>query len=280
VTGVAQLAPAHQRPDEEGFVEAHAVVTAVNGVLEEGSKDAPISAAGSKRSYSEMDAATEGPKLAEEPSSKRQEVDVPDVAGDVKELEQKGDAAVIAAAQELLKTSREKCRYQLEMMRTYQQRLFHYVQVNYKDGDQIMQCIPELETSRQTMNEYHTGASQTLEAAQLICREKRGVKLNTEEQEHKLEVSKVSIQLVENALIAANNHAKAHLGYKSVLQQLIDSGMHGEKGNIESAEAEAHKHGMEVQRKLHVVVQGLMQALPRLDPQGGVVALATASPCL
>jgi len=30
-------------------------------------------------------------------------------------------------------------------------------------------------------------------------------------QEHKLEVSKMSIQLVENALIAANNHAKAHL---------------------------------------------------------------------
>jgi hypothetical protein len=59
-----------------------------------------------------------------------------------------GDAAVIAAAQELLKTSREKCRYQLEMMRTYQQRLIHLVQINFKDGDQLMQCIPELETSR------------------------------------------------------------------------------------------------------------------------------------
>jgi len=34
-------------------------------------------------------------------------------------------------------------------------------------------------------------------------------------QEHKLEVSKVSIQLVENALIAANNHAKAHLVFSS-----------------------------------------------------------------
>jgi len=41
-------------------------------------------------------------------------------------------------------------------------------------------CVPGNAAACQTMNEYHTGASQTLEAAQLICREKRGVKLNTE----------------------------------------------------------------------------------------------------
>jgi hypothetical protein len=142
---VAQLAPAHQRQDEEGVVEARTVATAVNGVLERGA-DGPMGA-GSKRSYSEIDNATEATKLGEAHSAQRQ-IEVPGVAGHGGEFEQMGDAAVIAAAQEQLKTSREKCRYQLEMMRTYQQRLIHLVQINFKDGDQLMQCIPELETSR------------------------------------------------------------------------------------------------------------------------------------
>jgi len=145
LTVVAQLAPAHQRPDEEGVVEARTVATAVNGVLERGA-DGPMGA-GSKRSYSEIDNATEATKLGEAHSAQRQ-IEVSGVAGHGGEFEQMGDAAVIAAAQEQLKTSREKCRYQLEMMRTYQQRLIHLVQINFKDGDQLMQCIPELETSR------------------------------------------------------------------------------------------------------------------------------------
>jgi hypothetical protein len=145
LTVVAQLAPAHQRPDEEGVVEARTVATAVNGVLERGA-DGPMGA-GSKRSYSEIDNATEATKLGEAHSAQRQ-IEVSGVAGHGGGFEQMGDAAVIAAAQEQLKTSREKCRYQLEMMRTYQQRLIHLVQINFKDGDQLMQCIPELETSR------------------------------------------------------------------------------------------------------------------------------------
>ncbi len=145
LTVFAQLAPAHQRPDEEGVVEANAVVTAVNGVLEK-SANGPLGA-GSKRSYSEIDTETEAAKLGEAQSAKRQ-VEVPGVTGHGGELEQMGDATVIAAAQELLKSSRERCRCQLDMMRMFQQRLVHLVQINFKDGDQLMQCIPELETSR------------------------------------------------------------------------------------------------------------------------------------
>ena len=103
--------------------------------------------AGSKRSYSEIDTETEAAKLGEAQSAKRQ-VEVPGVTGHGGELEQMGDATVIAAAQKLLKSSRERCRCQLDMMRMFQQRLVHLVQINFKDGDQLMQCIPELETSR------------------------------------------------------------------------------------------------------------------------------------
>ena len=44
----------------------------------------------------------------------------------------------------------------------------------------LLACVPRNAAACQTMNEYRTGASQTLEAAQLIRREKRGLKLNSE----------------------------------------------------------------------------------------------------
>jgi hypothetical protein len=86
---------------------------------------------------------------------------------------------MISEAQELWRKSQQRCKYLVQMMRACQQHLYCRCQVNYRQGDEMMGCIPELETSRQTMSEYQTGASQTLNAAQLLCRNKN-VQLKTE----------------------------------------------------------------------------------------------------
>jgi len=135
----SQLAPAHQRPDV-GVAEATATVTSVTSVKEEHDADKDGAAgAGSKRNYSVIDTAAESGdlesgKVSANGSSNKKAAVAP--AGSalpaISEGEggmAKGDASVIKAAQELLKQSREKCKYWLQVLRKCQEHLLLRCQV-------------------------------------------------------------------------------------------------------------------------------------------------------
>ena len=148
----------------------------------------------------------------------------------------RGNVTAISEARELLKTSRERCKSLLRVMRTYQEPFFRLCKANYLESEQIQGCIPELEMWRNTLDEYRAAASQILEAVQLIRQERQAwSNINIEGQQKKLELSTASVKLVESALEAAQSHAAVHLHYKNGAKQLATS----------ESQLEAHNHVLE-----------------------------------
>jgi hypothetical protein len=216
VSTVAQPAAAHQRPDkgddgavvhkggQKDAVHAHAIVvkgdTSDDG-MEQVSHEAGT-VVGSKRSISAVDDEPAGGGGREGNSGKAAVLGngsrpkkkaavlltgTGTVVQSSTKMEMQGNALLIASAQEALKKSRDRCKILLEVLRSCQERLNIRCQANFNSellnvGDTLLGCIPDIETCRNTIQEYHTTASQTLEAYHIISREKRLIGVNTEVQ--------------------------------------------------------------------------------------------------